>query len=260
MERAIRVISVERGHDPRQFALLAFGGAGPLHGTGLAAKLGMRTVIMPDTAGVLSALGLLQTDLAHDYVQSIVVQTSKLDLTALNDIFQTLKERGEKEMLQNGADREMIAYQPSVDMRYLGQAFEINIECPSSQLEQEELKQLLDLFHERHRVVYGHAAVKEPVELVNLRLRVIGLMDKIEIQRDSGSKGKEPIPNRQVHFPDSGWAETNIFSRASLSAGTSIEGPAVVEGQESTAVIPPQWYARIDSSGNLIAELKESRT
>jgi N-methylhydantoinase A len=257
MERAIRVISVERGHDPRHFALLAFGGAGPLHGAGLAARLGIPKVLIPETAGVLSALGLLRTDLAHDYVQSIVRETSKLDLKEINAIYELLKEKGREELLREGVTEEMIRYQPSLDMRYLGQSYELNLSFSNHRLTQEEFERLVEGFHERHKQVYGHAASEEPVELVNLRLRAVGLMEKIELRNDRrGSLEEAQRPTRLVHFLKVGWVETEVFAREFLPTGGSLKGPAIIEGRESTVVIPPQMQASIDGFGNLIIDVK----
>lgn len=259
MERAIRVISVERGYDPRDFVLLAFGGAGPLHGAGLAAILGIPKILIPQTAGVLSAFGLLRTDLAHDYVQSLVREVSKIDLAKINKTYDLLKRKGREELLQEGVTEERIRYQPSLDMRYLGQSYELNLALPDHRLTQEELERLPEEFHERHQQVYGHAAPGEPVELVNLRLRAVGLMGKIELRGDRGGSLEEARrAARPVHFPKAGWVKTQVFVRESLPAGVSLEGPAIIEGRESTIVIPPQMGASTDRFGNLIIEVKEA--
>jgi len=259
MERAIRVISVERGYDPRDFVLLAFGGAGPLHGAGLAAILGIPKILIPQTAGVLSAFGLLRTDLAHDYVQSLVREVSKIDLAKINKTYDLLKRKGREELLQEGVTEERIRYQPSLDMRYLGQSYELNLALPDHRLTQEELERLPEEFHKRHQQVYGHAAPGEPVELVNLRLRAVGLMGKIELRGDRGGSLEEARrAARPVHFPKAGWVKTQVFVRESLPAGVSLEGPAIIEGRESTIVIPPQMGASTDRFGNLIIEVKEA--
>lgn len=255
MERAIRVISVERGHDPRQFVLLPFGGAGPLHGVGLAAKLGISRILVPETAGVLSALGLVQTDLAYDYVQSIVRETGKLDIDEVNAIYDLLKGRGKEEMLRDGVVDELICYQLSADMRYLGQSYELNLSLPGSRLSQEGFGMLVKEFHERHQQVYGHASPGEAVELVNLRLRAVGLMERVEVKRDGGWRAKEvQKSSRLVHFVEAGWLKTQVYGRDSLPAGASLEGPAIIEGRESTVVVPPHWRTSVDKFGNLIIE------
>jgi len=258
MERAIRVISVERGHDPRDFVLLAFGGAGPLHGAGLASALGIPKVLIPGVAGVLSALGLLETDLAHDYVQSVVREVGKLDPDELNAIYEALKEKGRGELLGEGVAEEKICYQPSADLRYLGQSYELNLDLPEPDhlLTREGLERLVERFHKRHQQVYGHAAPGEPVELVNLRLRAIGLVGKVPLRPDRKLSWKEAErPPRAVHFPKAGWLKTRVLKREALSVGLTLSGPAVIEGRESTALLPPGTQAAVDEIGNLIVDL-----
>jgi len=253
MERAIRVISVERGYDPRRFALLPFGGAGPLHGAGLADKLGIGTVLVPETAGVLSALGLLQTDLVHDYVQSIVRQSDRVDIGEMNAMYEAFKSRGRQDLLRDGVVEESIRYQPSLDMRYLGQSFELNLGLADSQPTESGLGMLIDEFHRRHEQVYGHSSQSEPVELVNFRLKAVGLTDKVALERKvRPRKEASSQSTRLVFFPETGRVETQVFERDGLPAGTSLEGPAIVEGRESTVVVPPGWRAFADPYGNLI--------
>lgn len=253
MERAIRVISVERGYDPRQFALLPFGGAGPLHGAGLAAKLGISTILVPETAGVLSALGLLQTDLAHDYVQSIIRECSKMDMDELNATYQLLRRKGRGDVLQDGVSEECIRFEPSLDMRYLGQSYELNLGFVGSRLTQEALAMLVEEFHQRHEQVYGQASSGEPVELVNLRLKAVGLMGSVGYKREARAEKGEALKSvRPVHFSGSGWVQTQVFGRACLPVGAFLEGPAIVEGRESTVVVPPEWKSSVDRYGNLI--------
>ncbi|MGQ9477374.1 MAG: hydantoinase/oxoprolinase family protein [Candidatus Bipolaricaulia bacterium] len=256
MERAIRVISVERGHDPREFVLLSFGGAGPLHGAGLAAALGIPKVLIPGVAGVLSALGLLETDLAHDYVQSIVREMEELDPEELNAIYEALREKGREELLQEGVKGEEIRYQPSVDLRYLGQSYELNLSLSDHRLTREGLKGLVARFHKQHQRVYGHAAPGEPVELVNLRLRAIGLMERLPLRLDHKEDLEEAQrPPRAVHFPKAGWIKARVFARESLPTGLVLSGPAILEGRESTALLPPGMRASVDPFGNLIIDV-----
>ncbi len=258
MERAVRVISVERGYDPRKFVLVAFGGAGPLHGAGLASALGIPKVLVPAAAGVLSALGLLRTDLIHDYVQSIVERLDRVRIGALNDVFASFMRKGKEELMNEGAEERNIRYQCSLDMRYIGQSYELNLHLTNCRLADEELNQAEERFHELHRRVYGHAAPGEPVELVNLRLQAIGLMEKVELKRNhNGDPERARKPVRSVHFPGTGWVRTAVFARAHLPAGVSFSGPAIVEGEESTVVIPPLMQAHVDGLGNLLIDVSE---
>lgn len=259
MERAIRLITVERGHDPRNFVLLAFGGAGPLHGAGLAAKLGISRVLVPQMAGVLSALGLLQTDLAHDYVQSIVRETEELDLEELNRVYHFLKKKATEDLRQEGVAEEMIRYRPSLDMRYLGQSYELGIDFADQELTAERLAALVAGFHKLHQQVYGHSAIEEKVELVNLRLKALGLTEKVELPANrKGSLEEARRPARLAYFPQSKWVKAEVFARERLPGGVWLAGPAIIESRESTAVIPPEMRGSIDGFGNLIIGVKEA--
>ncbi|MCX6000570.1 MAG: hydantoinase/oxoprolinase family protein [Chloroflexi bacterium] len=254
MERAIRVVSVERGHDPREFALLAFGGAGPLHGATLASKLGITRVLVPEAAGVLSALGLLQTDLMYDSVQSVVRETGKLDLQEINTTYERLRVRDRERLISDGAPEGTVSCQPSLDMRYLGQSHELNLKLSDPVLTRRSIDALVSQFHQKHLEVYGHAAPGEPVELVNLRLRSIGLAKRVDIKRmrSCGCPGSGRKRSRLVHFGQGGWIETQVLDRGCLAENVVTDAPAIIEGKESTVVIPPGWRASVDRLGNLV--------
>lgn len=255
MERALRLISVERGHDPREFALLAFGGTGPLHAVGLARMLGIRKVLVPATAGVLSALGLVGTELAHDEVQSIVRSIDALDPEEVNAVYARLKTTGRNKLLSDGVDKEEIAYRPSADLRYRGESHEIFVEFADCPISGRMLGELAAAFHDKHQLIYGHAAPEEPVELVNLRLRAIGAVENVELSPiQGGSFEQARQATRSVHFPRHGWLQTGIFARDLLPAGASLTGPAIVEGRESTVLLPPGSSATVDRIGTLIIE------
>ena len=253
MERAIRVISVERGYDPRLFALLPFGGGGPLHGAALASSLGIGTVLVPETAGVLSALGLLQTDVAHDYVQSVLTRSSQVDPREVSAGYQRLRTKGWEDMMRDGVAEDRVRYQPSLDMRYVGQSFELNVGLSDLRLDAGSLSLAVEEFHRRHEQTYGHASPGEPVELVNLRLRAIGLVERNSWARGVGWPLEDALKGmRQVCFSGAGWLEAGVYDRDGLAADVSLDGPAIVEGRESTVVVPPGWYARSDKHLNLL--------
>jgi N-methylhydantoinase A len=255
MERAIRVITVERGRDPREFALLAFGGAGPLHAVRLAEKLGIKTVIVPASAGVLSALGLLTADLVHHFVQTVLKPAEELDLAHVNAIYDGFRAEGRSRLREDGLDDEQIFFVPSMDLRYRGQAYEINLPVPNSFLSQAQWAEIYEGFHEAHQRLYGHASPGEPIEVVNLRLMAIGkgLQPALK-RRDLRSSGASSPREREVYFPETGWVTSRIFSREFLP--DAITGPAIIEGRESTIAVFPQQQATVDDWGNLIIEVR----
>ena len=252
MERAIRVISVERGHDPRRFVLTPFGGAGPLHGAGLATRLGLGQVLIPALAGALSALGLLAADLAYDYVQTIARPLEGLEPDELEAVWAKLAERGRAALLAAGVPEGQIAYHRSLDLRYLGQGHELSVPLPEWGLAS-GLEPLARAFHLAHERAFGHAAPEAPVELINLRLRAVGTVEKPRPRPAArGELGRASRGSRPVYFPGRGWLETAVFVRELLPPGTGLEGPAVLEGADSTALLPPTTRARVDPLGNLI--------
>ncbi len=256
MERAIRVISVERGHDPREFTLVAFGGAGPLHGAFLARALGIPRVLVPARAGVLSALGLISADLVHTFVRSLVVPLDELSPDRVNGILSGFRRQAEGILGSEGVPPGARKYLPAADLRYRGQAYELTLSLPDRPLTEGDIRELTEEFHREHGRRYGYAVPGEPVELVNLRLTAVGETEKPELPMvpGKGNVGEAVIERRRVHFGD-GWIEAPIYAREGLPAGAEIPGPAVIEGAESTCLVPPGSRAYVDAYGNLILEV-----
>ncbi len=256
MERGIRVISVERGHDPREFTLVAFGGAGPLHGATLARKLGIPRVLIPVQAGVLSALGLVSADLIHTYVRSLVTLLDQISPHKVNEILDGFRQDAERILEGEGVPRERRKYRPAADLRYRGQAYELSLPLPDRPLGEGDLAELAQEFHREHEQRYGYSAPDEPVELVNLRLTATGEADAPEIpELPRGGNVREAfLETRRAYFGESGWHEVPVYAREKLPPGADLSGPAVVEGIESTCLVPPRSRAHVDVYGNLILE------
>ncbi len=245
MERAIRVVTVEQGHDPRDCALLAFGGAGPLHAASLAERLGISAVQVPTSAGVLSALGMLATDERQDRVQSLVQPSDQVKPQYVQRQFDRLQQDAEREL-----QAERIEHRKSVELRYRGQAHSVELEVDA--LTEAAMAQLLSRFHERHRERFGYAMRDHPTEWVALRLTSLAPRDRPELAALS-DRAVEPTPDRRnVHFPGHGRCRTPVFGRSQLSHGQQLGGPTLIEGAESTIVVPPAWEASVDRWGNVI--------
>jgi N-methylhydantoinase A len=255
MVAAIRLVSVQRGFDPREFTLVAFGGAGPMHANALAAELGIRRVLVPMSPGVTSALGLLVTDLKHDYVQAHLRRLDVADFSSINRVLEEFQQRGRSVLASEGVSEDRMSFTPSLDMRYVGQSFELRVGTPAHALTAMDAPTLADNFFREHERVYGYAATTEPVEIVNLRLTATGAIRRPELRRlpegtsDSASALKD---HRQVWFEES--IRTSVYDRYQLRAGNVISGPAIVEEVDSTTVIHPGYHAVVDTFGNLILE------
>ena len=258
MVGAMRVVSVEKGYDPRDFALVAFGGAGPMHGGELAGLLGARTMVVPPFPGILCALGLLTTDLQNDYVQTSVQRAGRFDLDGMEAIYTRLSAQGASELGTEGVPPERQRFLRLADLRYAKQGFELTLEFPVERTTLEAVERLIEDFHHRHEQLYTFSHPGADVEIVNLRVRALGLMDKLELPEiEAADKGAAPQPNgtRSVHFGAAGFLKTPVFQRGGLLAGHVVAGPAIVDQMDTTTVIFPGQSASVDAYGNLIVSL-----
>jgi N-methylhydantoinase A/oxoprolinase/acetone carboxylase beta subunit len=251
MERAMRVVSVQRGFDPRDFALLAFGGAGGLHACELAASLEMTTILIPEHSGVLSALGMLLADVAKDYSASVLQSTSCLRIADLASKLQPLIERAQQDLAVEGFVPDEIVLSATLAMRYKGQAFEIDVPLEPAA----DVAALNKEFHQRHAKLYGYSNPARATEAVQLRLRAIGRTSKPLLLKAEGV-GVKPLPppdlTRETIFRGARLA-TPVYHRSRLVPSMQGSGPAIVITRESTNVIPPGWEWRIDAVGTLVA-------
>ncbi len=245
MERAIRAVSVQRGYDPRDFALLAFGGAGGMHACEIADTLEIDTILVPELAGVLSALGMLLADVRKDYIQTILKAANAVTVEELEEYVAPLVERAKLEMTAEGFAQNDIAIERSLDMRYQGQAYEINVPLTPAYIED---------FHNGHQRLYGHSNVSRMTEVVNVRVDAAGITQRHVFPAAEAVSRPFPMPatTRQVWFGEGFW-ETAIYHRDQLLPGMESVGPAIVSGGESTVVITPNFRFRIDGVGTLVA-------
>lgn len=252
MAGALRKVSVERGHDPREFALVAFGGAGPLHAARLAEKLDIPRVLVPRNSGVLSAFGLLVTDVVYDFGLSRVRRWSRVEPEELEAEFRDLKERGMRRLSADGVDEGDVVFERSLDMRYEGQSFSLNVEAPYPDSNHPVTHGVEERFHARHRERYGSSYPDEPVELVALRVMVRAPVEDPELSVGVGGDSLNDAVRgtRRVRFGEKSF-ETPVYAWDDLPANSELGGPAVVEGPASTALLPPRVEASIDGYRNI---------
>ena len=218
MMGALRVVSVEKGYDPRDFALVAFGGAGPMHAGQLAELLGMATIIIPPYPGLLSALGLLSTDLRHDAVRTFVQRGPAYDLAGMEAVYQALQAEAAAHLSAEGVPPERQGFQRLADLRYARQGFEVTVDFPGQTVTPLALQQLITTFQQRHEQLYTYAALDTPVEIVNLRLRAVGQMAKLTLPRvPAVAPGSTPpaLHTRPSTLRLQGW-DTPVFARQTL--------------------------------------------
>ena len=250
MERAIRVVSVERGHDPRQFTLVAFGGAGGMHACEIAQKLEIATVLVPRHAGVLSALGMLVADVTRDYSAAVLRASADLTMADLRRYLRPLCLRATEELRREGYSGRRVAIEQQLDVRYVGQSFEITL--PLSDGYREE-------FDRRHGKLYGYSNPHRAVEVVAARVRAIGVTDKptLPFSRPKRASRPKPAATRPGRF-DGRACRVAHYRWPELTPGDTAPGPAVIAGAEATAVIPPAFQFRVDGYGNIVARLRQS--
>ena len=255
MERAIRVISVERGYDPRDFTLLAFGGAGPLHACDLAEALTIPRILVPSHPGVLSAFGMVVADITRDYVEPLLLRldAERDDAARVASAFARMKERGLAELAEAAESGEPLV-ERSLDMRYAGQSYEVAVDAPSD----DPAVWNCD-FHTAHAARYGHAHPDRPVEVVNarLRLRLPAAASEPAAAREPEAEQAAPKPQEYAPVWFGRRRRTPIFARDDLAAGTRLRGPAIVTQMDTTTVINPGWTARCDARGNLVLQRSE---
>ena len=260
MMGAVRVISVEQGEDPREFALVAFGGAGPLHAADIARNMGIRHVIVPPRPGLLSALGLLDADVRGDFSLTRLARAQPENLSAINLGFVQLREQARAWLKGEAAADARATFEWSADLRYVGQNFELILACNSDQLDVERMTSLVSDFHIRHREFYGYDMPGQPVELVNLRLVVTVARASPPQHRAiaGGNVVQALMESRGVWFSETGFTSTPVYARDLLPAGTQFDGPLIVEQMDATTVVPPKTQFKVDATGTMHLTLESA--
>jgi N-methylhydantoinase A len=259
MTQATHLISVERGWDPREFALVAGGGAGPLHAVAIAQDLGMPTVIVPPTPGVTSALGILQVDLRHDLLRSVLKQTDRLEPEELVAVFGDLESeaRAVLEREEAGGDQRI---ELSLDVRYYGQTPYMNLVIDEVPRDRAAIDAIVDRYGEAYEKEFGYQFDRDlaTVEIVNARAAAIGVTRDAELQPAAQRNGKaEPARTRSVFFEErNAFVDTPIYDRSALGAGATIDGPAVIEQDDTTVLVPPGTKVEVDSYLNLLIDVR----
>jgi len=257
MASAARVHAAERGLDIRKHALVATGGAGPVHACGVAERLGIGRVIVPPAAGVGSAFGLILSPISFNFGQSYVCRLTDLNLERLNRILDGLEAEGRRIVREAGVDDADVELVRTADMRYAGQGHEIRVSLPSGGLTTASVRSMQDAFDAEYVRLYGRTCEGVPVEAVNWRVNVSGPKPEIltmSVAAPEGSKpGKAEKGMRKVLFdPDDGPVETAVYDRYCLEPGFRTKGPAIVEEVESTTVVPPGWSMVVGEMGELV--------
>ena len=254
MEEAIKAISTMRGHDLREFMLLAFGGAGPVHNGRIARDLGLAGVIVPPYPGVFSAIGLLISDVKHDYVQSRLTPIAALTVEAVEAVFDRLEREAVAQLQRDGFSPAAIRLDRTLDMRYSGQGYETAVPCPAAMMREGGLVAIRKRFDEQHRAMFGHMAPGEPVEVVSYRLRGNGIVAPPPMPKfkPAGTPLSEALREyREVVF-DGRRRRCPVYQRERVDVGATLAGPAILDQFDCTTVVSPGQTARVDQWKNLL--------
>jgi N-methylhydantoinase A len=257
MELATRVVSIERGRDPRDLTLVAFGGSGPVHGCRLAQALGIPRIVLPASAGVTAAIGLLAAEVKFDVARTHVRRLDSVDGASLDAMYDEMSDQATAVVRESAVTSDVMVAR-SADARYVGQGYEVTVPIPSGRLDAAVLARVRTSFHEVYAARYGYANPAEPVEVVTWKLSAIGGSPRIALAKAGASSADtRRKASRRAYFPEArGYADTPVYDRYELAAGTSLTGPAIVEERESTTVLPPGVTATVDEYANLIAETR----
>ncbi len=261
MELATRVVSIERGRDPRALTLVAFGGSGPVHGCRLAQALGIPRVILPAAAGVTAAIGLLAAEVRFDVARTYVRRVEAVDLAFVSAMYEEMARQATEVVHESSADGSVVLAR-AADARYVGQGYELAVPVPAGALDAAALGRVRRSFDEIYAARYGYASPSEPVEIVTWKLSATAQAARIELARarfggeeTEGSRARKGI--RRAWFPETGgWTETPVYDRHRLAARASLSGPAIVEERESTTVLPPGVTATVDDYASLIVSVR----
>ena len=257
MAAALRIVSVERGHDPREFTLVAFGGAGPVHAARLAQELAIPKVIVPPIPGGFSALGLVASDIRRDYVKTFYARLDAAAPERLQAMYAQMEEEARTMLTRSSIAETSREVTRAADCRYGRQAYELTVPVTSGPITRATLDRLAADFHDKHRATYGHASPDEPVQLVNLRVSALGRLGGLDLARTTGAmRGRAVAPpeERQVYFKETGLVRCPVLAREGCEPGFEAQGPLIIEAMDTTVVVPPGWRSRAAAAGFITLE------
>ena len=253
MLKMLRIVSVEQGYDPQEFCLIPSGGSGPVHAVELAEELGIREVIVPPAPGLLSSQGLLSADIRYDFRRTFVATAKEVSVADIAAVIAELRDEGEQALASAGPTPTRTEVLVSADMRYLGQAYEINVSLPSENFDEAARDAMIESFHQAHERLYGRRHAQGTVQFVNILLAVVGQSQAVRHQELEAARAPlQPISRPRIWFRGRPFDDCPCYDRDTIRAGHSWQGPALVAGRDSTIVVPPGWSASCDAFGNLL--------
>ena len=253
MLNALKLISVRKGYDPREFSMVAFGGGGPLHASYLAAELGIKKVIVPVASAVFSAWGMLMTDLRSDFIQTYIKRLKDTDAADINEMWAAIEKQNSEQYLKEGIEQKDILFTRYADLRYVGQEHTVKVAVPGGHWDESAINEIIKSFHEYHEKTYTFKLEDAEVEIVNLHLTTIGSITRPEMKKldRTDTEQAEPVNSREVYFENQGWLMTDVYNREHMKPDLRIKGPAIVEDHMSSILLYPAQELVVDPYGNL---------
>ncbi len=262
MAAGVREVTVRRGLDARDFPLVVGGGAGPVHATAIAAELEVPTLVVPSEPSVLCAVGMLYSDFKHDYVQSVKSRLDALAPATLQEAWAAMNVRGRETLRRESVGEAATSIVPSLDMRYVGQWWEVNVPLPADVVERADLDEIAEAFHRTHDRLYGYRSSEMPIEVLAVRLTVVGETPKPgpgQARQGSGDSGDAYLKDRPIWSPKAvGFVDAPVFDGPRLATDVVISGPAIVELGTSTIVLLDEYDLTIDQAGSYVVRLRDS--
>jgi N-methylhydantoinase A len=258
MAGAVRVISIERGYHPRDFALCAFGGGGAFVAANVAREIGIPRAIIPPGPGNFSAFGMLMVDVVHDYSQTAITALANLDVSAINAVYATLAEQGNEALAADGFEAARRTFIATAELRYRGQEHTVNVPMPSMTLTPDHVTGINAAFNNLHQQKYGHSMHEDPIEIVTLRLRAVGLLPRPSLPKWDAAAGQIEAARkgeRNVYLRGSGWRAYQVYDRMKLGAGDRIAGPAIIEEPSSTTMVHSGDTLTVGEYGELVIDV-----
>lgn len=256
MSEALRIVSVERGYDPREFGMVAFGGAGPLHAAALAEELDIPEVIIPPIPGGFSALGLVGANIRRDYSRTFYTSLATVSPETLESVWNEMQANAEQMLSEANIERKDWEFKRSAGLRYARQSYELNVPAAGGSVDADTLARMEADFHVKHQQTYGHHNAKERVNVSTLRLTAYGKLPPLDLAQPAVAAATSLKSTRKAWFSTTGHVTAQIHDRANLAFGSSVAGPAIIESFDSTIVVPPRWEAQVTSKGFIRMERK----
>ncbi|MBV9168555.1 MAG: hypothetical protein JOZ81_00540 [Chloroflexi bacterium] len=256
MVRGMRAASVAKGHDPREFTLVAFGGGGPVHAAELARSFGAPEVLVPIAPGVTSALGLLMSDVRYDFSATYLRPLEEADAASLTRLYVDLEHQALEQMARDRIAPQDVVLSRTAEARYRGQGFELEVAVPSEALDAAAIERVRTAFHALHEQHYGYTMPGEPLVLVNAQVTALGALPKPELVKYQQDGRQQPsLKGRRPVYAGGHWTDAAVYDRIQLQPAMTIDGPAIVEQVDSTTLLLPGDRGRIDPFGNLIVRV-----